>query len=73
MQPIASSRRASHAAWILPPILVFAVATISLSRACALAINCGTNAVSGMFFQYLRGISFSIAPTFTRAGLKIEA
>jgi len=26
-----------------------------------------------MFFQYLRGISLSIAPTVTRAGLKIDA
>ena len=39
----------------------------------ALAINPGTNAVSGMFFQYRRGISFSIAPIFSRAGLKIAA
>ena len=74
MQPVASSRSASHAAWLLPPSLrAVAVAIIPLSRACAPAISCGTNAVSGMFFQYLRGISFSIAPILTRAGLKIEA
>ena len=48
-------------------------ATIPDSRACALLINSPTNAVSGMFFQYLRGISFSMAPIFTRAGLKMEA
>ena len=43
------------------------------SRACAPAISSGTNAVSGMFFQFLRGISFNIAPTLTRAGLKMLA
>ena len=47
--------------------------TISLSRACAPLTSSPTNAVSGMFFQYFFGISLSIAPTFTRAGLKIEA
>ena len=50
-----------------------AFSIIPLSRACAPAINCGTNAVSGIFFQYFRGISFSIAPIFTRAGLKMLA
>ena len=73
MQPIASSRSASHAASLLPPIAPFAPSAIMpLSRACAPAISSGTNAVSGMFFQYLRGISLSIAPIFTRAGLKID-
>ena len=48
-------------------------AIIPLSRACAFASNSGTSAVSGMFFQYLRGISLSIAPTLTRAGLKMLA
>jgi len=37
------------------------------------AINSGINAVSGMFFPYLRGISLGIAPTLTRAGLKMGA
>ena len=37
------------------------------------AISSATNAVSGMFFQYFFGISFSIAPILSRAGLKIEA
>ena len=44
-----------------------------LSLACAPAISAGTNAVSGMFLQYFFGISLSIAPIFTRAGLKIDA
>ena len=48
-------------------------ATISLSRCCAPAISSGMRAASGRFFQYLRGISESIAPTFSRAGLKIDA
>ena len=44
-----------------------------LSRACAPATSAGTSAVSGMFFQYFRGISRSIVPTLTRAGLKMLA
>ena len=50
-----------------------AMAIIAASRACAPAIRPGISRVSGMSFQYLRGISLSIAPTFSRAGLKIEA
>jgi hypothetical protein len=45
----------------LSPVFARAVATIACSRACTPAINSGINAVSGMFFQYLRGISLSIA------------
>jgi len=45
--------------------------TIAISRFRAPAIICLISDVSGMFAQYLRGISFSIAPTFSRAGLKI--
>ena len=33
----------------------------------------GTSAVSGMFAQNFLGISDSIAPTFNRAGLKMDA
>ena len=73
MQPAASSRSASHAAWLLPPISSRAFAIIVVSRACAPAISPGTSAVSGMFFQYFLGISFSIAPILTRAGLKMLA
>ena len=48
-------------------------AIIAASLACAPLTRSLTNAASGMFLQYLRGISLSIAPTFNRAGLKIEA
>ncbi len=41
-------------------------------RPARLAINSETNAVSGMFFQYLRGISFSIARS-SRRRLKMLA
>ena len=56
----------------LSPSRAADAATISASRACAPLISSGTNAVSGMFFQYFFGISFSIAPIFTRAGLKMR-
>ena len=39
----------------------------------ALSINGLINEASGRFRQYFRGISFCIAFTFSRAGLKIEA
>ena len=75
MQAAASTRSASHAAATLPPIppRSACASIIPSSRARAPAISSGTSAVSGIFFQYLRGISFSIAPTFTRAGLKMLA
>ena len=55
------------------PMSSVPAATIADSRACAPATSSGMSAASGMFFQYLRGISLSIAPTFKRAGLKIDA
>ena len=65
---------------MLPPAVTRSVvraasarSIIPLSRAWAPASSPGTNAVSGMFFQYFFGISFSIAPILTRAGLKIAA
>ena len=81
MQPLASSRTACQAASALPPSplrgsgAVFASdrLTISDSRSWAPATSSATNAVSGMFFQYFFGISFSIAFVFSRAGLKIAA
>jgi hypothetical protein len=73
VQPIASSRSAAQAAAAFPPIWLRDKSTIAASRACAPATNSPINAVSGMFFQYFLGISFSIAPVFSRAGLKMEA
>ncbi len=45
---------------------------IATSRPRADWISSDTNAVSGILCQYFFGISFSIAFTFNRAGLKIE-
>jgi len=74
VQAIASSRSAAHALVALSPgPVIRAVCTIASSRARAPLISSATNAVSGMFFQYLRGISLSIAPVLSRAGLKIDA
>ena len=73
MQCIASARTAAQLFPTLSPTFTAEAAAICASRACAPFRSSGTRAVSGMFFQYFFGISFSIAPTFTRAGLKMEA
>ena len=75
VQAFASSRSADQAASMLPPGLGadWARSIISNSRARAPAISGATSAVSGMLCQYFFGISFSIAFTFRRAGLKMLA
>ena len=71
----------AYGASILPPgvtasacgRLVRARSIISSSLARAVAMSGATSAVSGMLCQYFLGISFSIAFTLRRAGLKMLA